>query len=347
MAEPSLHRPASRHRPGRFPRGFLAWWTGELAGLASGRFAAGGPPLVVEVDDDAIRLRPPGGETVRLPPDATAADAARALARAGGRDRPIVLRLPDAQRLERTVRLPRAAEEDLRQVLGLEMDRQTPFRAEQVHFGHEVTARDAREIRVRLWLVPREIADRRLERLRRLGIRPDRVEAAPGEALPVTGPARQRAGMGSLNRGLLAAAIGLAIAWAVLPPVLAGWRADALAAEVAAARAEVDAVRALAAERDRLAGGAAAAVGAKAAAPSTVRLLEELSRILPDDTFLGQFNVVDGLVEIEGSTASAAALVPRLEASAMFAAVRFRAPVAAEAVSRRERFHFALELAQR
>ena len=77
------------------------------------------------------------------------------------------------------------------------------------------------------------------------------------------------------------------------------------------------------------------------------RLLEELSRILPDDTFLGQFNVVDGLVEIEGSTASAAALVPRLEASAMFAAVRFRAPVAAEAVSRRERFHFALELAQR
>ena len=41
--------------------------------------------------------------------------------------------IPESSTLTRNLSLPAAAEDNLRQVLGFEMDRQTPFKADQVH----------------------------------------------------------------------------------------------------------------------------------------------------------------------------------------------------------------------
>jgi len=326
--------------------GAFAGWTGELAALLPAplrrAFGLESDPLVVELEGERLRLRPPGGAPVET--ELAAPDRARVLKRAGVGERDLVLRLPGERRLVRSVELPRAAETELAQVLALELDRQTPFRAEQVYFGHAVESRGERSLKVRLWVVPREVADARLQRLAAADLRPDRVEAAAGEPLALPGLAERRGGIGAANRLLVLLLVGLFAAWAVLPQWLAERRLAGLQAERAAAAPALAEVRALAEERQRLTGGAAEAVRLKAEAPSPVRILEELSRLLPDDTFLGQFNVVDGRVEIEGATASASALVPILEGSPLFAKVTYRAPVSAEPVTKRERFQFVLEL---
>lgn len=88
---------------------------------------------------------------------------------------------------------------------------------------------------------------------------------------------------------------------------------------------------------------AASVMGAKAGAPSVVATLDALTRALPDDTWLAQFNMSGGEVEIQG--ASASALVRAIEEMPEFVTVRFRTPITREPLTGLERFQFTLDLA--
>ncbi|MDX1557228.1 MAG: hypothetical protein R3212_14460, partial [Xanthomonadales bacterium] len=70
---------------------------------------------------------------------------------------PRALMLQSEGVLRKEVRLPLAAESNLRQVLHFEMDRQTPFRAEDVYFDWTVIGHDREngQVRVDLAVVPR------------------------------------------------------------------------------------------------------------------------------------------------------------------------------------------------
>ena len=69
--------------------------------------------------------------------------------------------VPPEKMLVKQIQLPLAAEENLRQVLGFEMQRQTPFRAEQVYFNYRIAARRAQtqQIVVQLSVVPRTVVE--------------------------------------------------------------------------------------------------------------------------------------------------------------------------------------------
>jgi len=83
---------------------------------------------------------------------------------------------------------------------------------------------------------------------------------------------------------------------------------------------------------------------AAATALQSVKLLDAFTRLLPDDTWVSQLNLVDGAIELQGTTASASALVGLLEASPVVAKVRFRTPITADPVTKLERFELAVEL---
>ena len=53
----------------------------------------------------------------------------------------VILCLPADKVLTRTLTLPLATEENLREVLAFQMDRQTPFTVEQVYYDYGVVAR--------------------------------------------------------------------------------------------------------------------------------------------------------------------------------------------------------------
>jgi len=72
--------------------------------------------------------------------------------------------IPAERVLTRTLSLPAAAEDNLRQVLSFEMDRQTPFKADQIYFDSRVLGRDAsgRNLQVELVLLPRAQLDQEI-----------------------------------------------------------------------------------------------------------------------------------------------------------------------------------------
>src|SRR5690606_2837701 len=133
-------------------RGFLSWWGRALLawlprrwrlalGMERGRLLlqpdAAGLPLRIE-DGDGLR------DLARLPAfehDAPAADALARLLTPSGRARPRGRLLPAGVALRRGRVLPAAAGARLRDVVGFEIDRQTPFAADEVAFDARVLGR--------------------------------------------------------------------------------------------------------------------------------------------------------------------------------------------------------------
>jgi len=114
---------------------------------------------------------------------------------------------------------------------------------------------------------------------------------------------------------------------------------------VASIEAEVDARRAearlTAGKREQLAQAAAAAnflAQQKRSQPSMVMMLDELTELLPDDTFLERLNVSKGELSITGQSAKAAQLVERLQDSTMLEAPALNGPVQPDGRTGLDRF---------
>ncbi|HAS52555.1 MAG TPA: hypothetical protein DCS21_12770 [Gammaproteobacteria bacterium] len=135
----------------------------------------------------------------------------------------IVLQLPAERALNRVVTLPMAAAANLRQVLGYEMDRLTPFSASQLYYDALIVERhpEQRRIRVELSALPRSEVDTALGNLAALGVAPDVVEVTgsrPGlNLLPNEKRPRRRVWPRRLRNALIAVSLSLALAATVLP----------------------------------------------------------------------------------------------------------------------------------
>lgn len=257
----------------------------------------------------------------------------------------VVVRLPAQAGLRRVVEVPLAAAETLTETLGYEVERQTPFRADQVRFAYRELARDAaaETITVDLLVVPREQLRRALDTARQLGLSPTAMTAGSGdEALgfnllpPQPRIATPRSPVVTLLWAVAAACLMLAMATPSFRAELA--RRDAaqrLAAAEAAARPVLAGQAGSAAREDTL---HRLVQRSDAGAPMVV-LLEELSRLLPDDVALSQLAIRKDGVELHGTAASAAAVVRRLDGSGRYQAIAFRSPVVRDPVTGLERFH--------
>jgi general secretion pathway protein L len=78
---------------------------------------------------------------------------------------------------------------------------------------------------------------------------------------------------------------------------------------------------------------------AQLARPAMVQVLEELTRALPDSTFLSRVQIEDGEVNLHGRSQAASELIAILEQLALLEGVRFASPVTRDAASGGERFH--------
>ncbi len=159
----------------------LRWWRGELAALlptsmhrVRGRRSQ---VLLLEIAESEVsasrRINGNREELARVPrPRADAAGQLKvptgeqsgfsALARSIDLNATtIVVRVPPEEVLKRTVTLPSAAGENLRQVLGFEMHRQTPFPADKVYFDYRPLEQrpGSARISVELSVTRREVVD--------------------------------------------------------------------------------------------------------------------------------------------------------------------------------------------
>src|SRR5579885_2372551 len=180
-ASPLRAMPCSAAMTGRATMigGFLSWWLEQLAGLlprpgADAVVISPVEPLAGGVRSVAVGVRRRGRESPlgRFP----LAGELPGLPDLAGQ--PAVLRLAASDVLEKTLALPLAAERELDQALAFEMDRETPFTAEELYWNHVVAAvdRQNRRLSVRLSLLPKASLEPLLAALARRGITPTRVE---------------------------------------------------------------------------------------------------------------------------------------------------------------------------
>ena len=101
---------------------------------------------------------------------------------------------------------------------------------------------------------------------------------------------------------------------------------------------EVDALRS---EADHAVARASFLARAKAERPSATLVLAEMTRILPDDTWLTRFEFDGNEVQVRGSSMRASALIGLLEQSELFDRVEFRSPVMRSEEAATESFHIA------
>ena len=341
----------------------LHWWGGELAGLLPASwqavFAQGRARVLYVPTGDTLELHvEEGGRDALLTGlslDTDAGMQARVDAKLGPNrvDRPRWLLLPAGQVLRRRFTLPAAAAERLRVVVAHEIDRQTPFRADQVAYDCRVLGIDAatRMAQVELLVLPKDRLDAALAPLGPLATHLSGVDARDQDGtllrcnlLP---PERRQASDHRrlwLNLGL--AAIALAAFGFALGQILDN-RSNAVArleSAVAQRHEQARLVVALGKQLEDASQGADFLAGRRAAQPPMIAVLADISKRIPDNTFLERFSEQDGQIYLTGLSADAAGLVAKLQGSPLLLAQALSGSVQPDAAAKRDRFTLTAEL---
>lgn len=344
----------------------LRWWLEELGGMVPSRVRhllwLGGYNLVLETDGKTLsarRVTPRRQETLGSCPlaEEEAGQGLPGLAAVAARAQQVTLRLPASMALVRRVSLPLAAEENLHEVLGFEMERHAPLPASQVYYDERVVGRSSasRTLEVELVVAPRDQVDPVLERVRALGAEADVVtlgvaegRSGEGGGWPNVLPPERRPSRSTLRRSLNLALAGLLLALivgvAAQPLLEARGRLRALEAEVKQAQAEAGGTRELEKRLEALLADSDWLDARKRDAVPTLALLREVTRLLPDDTWVTQLDLRGAELQLQGESRDAAALIPVLEASPLLEGARFRSPVTQGRDGDVERFHLSSQV---
>lgn len=387
-----IRRLGARLRPGTggaMVGGFLSWWGRALAswlplrlrrvlGFDRGR-------LLLQADDEAVQLRlQQGGELrdlgrVPLQADvlpehdvghgvdrgldtsarpgiapANRSDPLAALLTARIAELPRWLLLPAASGLRRRMTLPAAAADRLRDVVGFEIDRQTPFSAEAVAFDARVLGRHGGDgqLDVELVAVPRHALDRQLAALGGLSATLAGIDVTGGDGVPLGVnllPPRQRSRRADPWKRwnwALAGVATLAVV-ALLWQLLDNRRAVADVFEQRIA-ADAQAGRRAAAQRQQLVNliqGQRFLDQARAARPTTVEVIDELTRRLPDNTYLEKLSIDDERLMVIGLSSEAPVLIGRLQDAQLWSAPALAGALQPDPSSGRDRFTLVAQLA--
>ena len=347
---------ARRHRMVTGSVAFLRWWRDELIDglpeLWRARLRTETERLFVASDGDEVTVRDNAGEilgTFRESEEpAISAQVVQGILGNLEEDHPEIYFLMDEARvLQRTLTLPAAAEDNLRQVMHYEMDRYTPFKADQVHFDCELVERLGGGTRLRVNL----LVARRAEV--EAAVRFCRERSLELHGIDVIGADGERRGVNLLPPELRAHKDRRQLKWNL---ALAGlfvillygvmWQSVASREEALEAyRMKLDRLRGDAAEvvelREELEESAEAArfLGdQKRRRTAVTGLLAELTRQLPENTWLQRLQVNEETVQISGQTPETAQLVALLEKSECLRSPNIKGAVTPDPQSGKERF---------
>jgi general secretion pathway protein L len=238
---------------------------------------------------------------------------------------PVALRLPTGAMLERSVVLPLAAERDLSSAIGFEMDRLTPFTAEEVVWGISDLRRDRKHARLGLTLsvLPRTHLRDALARLDPFHLKPDRIESGGGW-IDLVGTRRNADKR--IQGALFAVSAVLALA-ALLMPVARQQIAFMRVADRRAALAPLANEALHLRTRLTIAASGQSEIATAQRGGDVLRSLAALTNVLPDGTWLGDLSLHAGELTIDGQSSNAAKLITLLSGSPDFSNPSFTAPV--------------------
>lgn len=361
-----LGRMGARLGPGA--GGFVSWWSRALSawlpqslrrvlGLGRGRLLlqldGGDVQLRRQRDDELVDLdRLPLSALVTRPGDTT--DPLASLLGSRLAELPRWLLLPAATGLSRRMSLPASAADRLRDVVGFEIDRQTPFTADAVSYDARVRGRRESDgqLDVELVVVPRQMMEDQQAALGPFAAELAGIDVAGAGGAPLgvnlLPPAQRRhrrdpAVVWNLVLGLVALTAIVALMWQLLD----NRRSAATGLEQTIA-SQAESGRRAAMQRQQLTAlleGQAFLDRMRAQRAPTTEVIDELTRRLPDTTYLEKLSINGDQLMLIGLSSRAAALIGELQG-----ADQWRSPALAGALqpdpgSGRDRFTLTANLA--
>jgi len=329
-----------------------SWWIGELMALMPQGFREAierrNRRLLIEFMGSELIILEGSADKVQVLTRVSAESASESLADLSRRARDTALIVPSDKILSKALTLPLAAEENLREVLSFEMDRHTPFSAEQVYYDFSITGRSAerQELSLVLFYAPRKIVDGLVEVASSHGIPP--TAATSREAvtqqftnvnlLPATMRTVRPKAVNRLNLALSCLAVLLLVTALVLPVAQKQYLIVTLASQLEEQEAAAGEAIRLQREVEKLAQGSELLMQKKQSNLLVLQVMDEMSRIVPDDTWIDRLDINGDEILLQGQSSSSAALIALIESSPVLHNVRFRAPVTQVAQTGSERF---------
>lgn len=267
-----------------------------------------------------------------------------------------VLRLTAEQGIKKILYLPAAAKENLQQVIGFEMDRQTPFSPEQVYFSAKILGKEQQgKIKVQLVITPKDILDGLYHQLKKANIQPTVADYCaakndfeqdlnPYNLLPEQDrPIKSRATQITMwGLALLAAVLFMAIL--AYPSWQQQQEIDSLRMQLKSLKSDTQLVQSYQLEIDQIVDETEQLITIKNQAASMTEAVELLSKLLPQDTWLTHFKYSNERFQIQGQSPTASALISLVEATSLFSNARFVSPLTQDKRTGLERFQISMEI---
>lgn len=354
---------SARYRTSPLP-GFVSWWGGELASLVPDNIRSRMVPprpglwLVAGEEGAGLDIWRGGDEPERVDRFGADEDAhllrdrwAEHLASFKDGQPEIRLCLPLDSVLACPVDLPLAVESNLGAAIGFQLDQLTPFKASQVLYDHRVSERDAHQgrIEVDLRLIPINRVEAVRDRLAQIGIRPhvidtlvmsDETPACEGfNLLPEAERPPYVYARARLNWMLAGVAVLLLAVVMGQSLYLRGHKVDRLETEVAGLRHEAETVMDYQRQLEDALVAANFLAERRRRQPVIIQVLDEVSRVLPDDIWLQQVHVRDNELMIMGFADGSQRLIEILNDSALLDDSEFRGSITVDPASGQERFN--------
>jgi general secretion pathway protein L len=267
-----------------------------------------------------------------------------------------ILCLSAAHAIAKVIYLPEAALENMQQVVGFELDRYTPFTAEQAYYSVITLGKTGQgQVQLLLVLCPQTVLDEQLTALHSLGVHPVRVEfdrvnqdyphlqgqynLLPDRFRPQTGRWAQSV------HWLLSGLIFVLLLAVMIYPV---WEESRLVSElksqIKALEKDTHFVDEQQLEIDALMDETQSLINIKNQSPELIAVLNELSHLLKDDTWLTNLQYSDKHMQIQGQSPMASALISTLENSGFFSKVSFVSPLTQDKTTGLERFQISMDV---
>jgi general secretion pathway protein L len=332
----------------------LSAWTGSVAGaIIAGINRIVSPRVVrlVEADDGGFAVETTA-KADNLPSRVAFADGALEAPNLGPlfRGKRVEIVLQPRRFLFRPLELPARAADFVDGIVRAQIDRLTPWSAAEAVFGCTVpVAGNGDTISTMIAATTRKVATGYTQAVAvfhpsAVAVCTD-VEGRAGRVKVFEQSARGHLDAARVGRALQLV-LGVAAVVAVVSTAVSAYVGSSLGAQ------EDEVARQISARRAAIRAGAdggdrsplAALERRKYETPSSVIVLEMLSRVLPDHTYVTELHLAGNKLQISGITSDAPSLIPLIEQSRHFTRATFYAPTTRAPSDPGERFHIETRL---
>jgi general secretion pathway protein L len=351
---------------GQLIRRGVSWWLAELAEVVPHRllrlFGRPGEPTSVlqfGAAEPVLLLSDRGKASPIVLPLAGFGEHERrmrvqSVLRGHRADDAVMVSLDPSLVFEMSIDLPAAAEGSLQPILHHQIERLVPLSAAETCFAHRIIARRpaAGSLKVGLTIAKNATIEAALRVARAAGLNPRLVvgpqtAGAPGDRVILWraggGPAVGATGHRRLRHTLeIAAVIFAFLAYGIYVHHLGQIRDD-LRTRIDYAKPVAAAVQSLVRRIDET-NQAFAFFRSRRNEVPPLAILDELTRLVPNDSWVKQLTVRGRTVEIDGNSSHASDLVSRVEGSAIFENPNFRSPITLAPDGKSERFDLSLDI---